>query len=240
MDPATQARFLESPLYRDLKTAFQHIIEEKIEDSHDVQQNEVLEPYYYITGLSLPFRGGCWCIRSQDEQCRDPESCPCKPRPFMGVNMRLAVCRRDHDEEGNCFGRYGAMRDCFDPRNVVEPYFLNILPHRSEPQTPWPQEWKERLTTIFGRYRIPDRMYNHFVNAVCALVDDMVDPFKAGNAGWVPQVHGTLGWYGQSAEHCIEELVRCMSNAWEDRHVLENPRLQRGRRYREDWDWDLE
>ncbi|KAJ4168121.1 hypothetical protein NW754_011935 [Fusarium falciforme] len=59
MDPATQVLFLESLLYRDLKTAFQHIIKEKLKDAHDVQQNEVLEPYYYITGLPFPFRGGC-------------------------------------------------------------------------------------------------------------------------------------------------------------------------------------
>ncbi|KAI8659729.1 hypothetical protein LRP88_06295 [Fusarium phalaenopsidis] len=203
MEPAARALFLESLLYRDLKTAFQHLIEERIKDSHDLQENEVLEPYYYITGLLMRFRGGCWCAKSEDEQCRDTESCPCKPRPFMDVNMRLAACLRDHDKEGNCFGRHAATRDCFDPRNVAEPYFRDILSRRSEPQTPWSQEWKERLTIILGGYRFPDGMYNHFVNAVCALVDDMVDPFKAGNAGWLPHMHGVLGWYGQSAEYCI-------------------------------------
>ncbi|RSM02984.1 hypothetical protein CEP52_007620 [Fusarium oligoseptatum] len=226
MDPTTRAHFLESPLYTDLKTAFQSIIGEKIRNSPSVQQTEVPNPYYYITGLPLPFREGCWCVKSQYEQCRDLESCPCKPRPLMGVNMRLAVCHRDHDEEGNCFERFGAVRDCFDLRNVAEPYFRDILSRRSEPQTPWSQEWKDRLTTRFRGYRISDRVYNHMVNAVCALVDDMVDPFNAGNAGWVPRVHGVLGWYGQPAEYCIQELVRRMSQARMDRYVMERPWYQ--------------
>ncbi|KAI8714614.1 hypothetical protein NCS52_01181700 [Fusarium sp. LHS14.1] len=235
MDPAIRAQFVESPLYRDLKTAFQHIIQKRIKYSQDVQQNEVLEPYYYITGLPLPFNGGCWCIGAPQDQCPDPETCPCRPRPFMGVNMRLAVCNQDNDERGNCFG---ARRDCFDPRNVAEPYFSLILSRGSEPDTPWSQQQKDRLTSIFGLYTIPDGMYNHFVNAACALVDDMIDPFRAGNAGWVSQVHGILGWYGQSGHHCVEELVRCMRDACRDRLVLESLRPERARRRRNREDWE--
>ncbi|RSM18332.1 hypothetical protein CDV31_002851 [Fusarium ambrosium] len=123
MDPTTRVHFLESPLYTDLKTAFQSILEEKIRNSPSVQQTEVPNPYYYITGLPLPFREGCWCVKSQYEQCRDLESCPC-------------------------------------------------------------------------------------------------------NAGWVPRVHGVLGWYGQPAEYCIQELVRRMSQARMDRYVMERPWYQ--------------
>lgn len=223
MDPAAKALFLESPLYKDLKTAFHLIIERRIGCSHDFRENEVLKPYYFVAGLPKPRRGGCWCAAKNDsEQCSDIESCPCKPRPFMDVNMYLASCRRDHDKEGKCVGRHGATRDCFNPRNLAEPYFRDILSRRSEPQTPWPQEWKEGLAKTFCCYTAPGEMDPRFANAVYALIDDMVDPFKAGNAGWLPHIHGVLGWYGQTAESCILWMTYRMCLAREDRYDLEH------------------
>lgn len=224
MDITNRARFLESTLCKDLKAAFQSIVEEKIKNSPAAQETEISDPYYYMTKLPRPFHDSCWCTTSPDDQCRPVESCPGKPRPLMGVNMRLAVCNRDHDEDGACYARGLAVRDCFNPQNVADAYFRDVLSRRSEPRTPWPQAWKERVTVGFDTYRLSDRVYDGFVNAVCALVEDMLDPFAARNAGWVPHVHGILGWYGQPAEYCIEELVLNMGNARTARWNLERPR----------------
>ncbi|KAM0434028.1 hypothetical protein ACHAPT_003972 [Fusarium lateritium] len=224
MDPELLTRFLSSPLGRDLQEAFQAIIIRKIEESLAAPANQDPDVRYYITGLPPPHYGGCWCTRHADEMCNPRTSCPCAPRPVMGVNMRLVSCNCGRSNGVGC-----ARRNCFSLRDIAAPYFRGILSRRAEPRTPWPPAGRLGVTNRrnrIGNYAISEVVYDRFMDAICAVLDDMIDPFNAGNAGWLPHVHGLLGWYGQSGLYCIDELMHMRMWCEMERQASDNPRFQ--------------
>ncbi|RSL89092.1 hypothetical protein CEP51_001399 [Fusarium floridanum] len=214
MDATTLAHFRDSQLYKDMEQGLRNLLLRKIiTNPHAPNSAEDPKTRFYIYDLPERHRYACWCTDQPKWACKPWTSCPQQPRPVLGQNMSLALCKRRHNNEYHCDDR-----DCFNPRFEVTAYLRKIFKPTTNFSRP---AWRDRVGSKVGTFNISPDKYHKFVDAVCILITDLHNPLTAGNGGWNSHVHGIIGWYGRPIERNIDELMHETIKAQTERREKE-------------------